>query len=235
MPSKNIHQKIFAEGAIRKVVPFTNHKVNHGLYEVGFEYNKRIYDYLWRPRILEKNISRAIPRTTYYKREVLFYEVASYFGIDHAPFATIFKLNGYIGSLQTKINGEDRANNRAILKSISHYPVRKLPKLVFLDFICANLDRHLGNVLVTKTGKIWLIDNGLTFTTEFNHRRLSSLREQAIRRFYNRDEMTQVASKFEKKYQTPEYKIIQQRIIELLGKNALVFFEARLEKTFLKK
>lgn len=68
------------------------------------------------------------------------------------PTTVLYLIKGEVVSTQRWVNGQ-------------YPPSRKPPILEMFDYIIGNTDRHGGNWFVKPSGKVWAIDNALSFTT----------------------------------------------------------------------
>ncbi len=99
------------------------------------------------------------PDNTLYKREYAAYLVSQALGWNMVPPTIIRDGPHGVGSVQLFIEADQRV----------HYFVFKdrqlaeVKKIAAFDFVTNNADRKAGHCLEDYDGKIWLIDNGLTF------------------------------------------------------------------------
>ncbi len=100
-----------------------------------------------------------------YKREVAAYLVSEYSGIKCVP-PTFIRSHPELGegSLQQFVDGVFEEHYFTIFESGSHND--ELKKICALDLVCNNADRKSGHCILGRDGKIWAIDNGLSFHTE---------------------------------------------------------------------
>lgn len=103
-----------------------------------------------------------VEKGTYYKRERAAYLVSRFLDLDLVPPTVIREIDSEIGSVQQfipdakvawEISEEEKRDDRLRIQ---------LMKLWLFDYIITNSDRHGGNLLFKK-GKIYAIDNGLSF------------------------------------------------------------------------
>ena len=107
------------------------------------------------------------PEGLYY-REVASFELSDLLGWDIVP-PTIIR-DGPLGdgSIQLFIPCDLGVNYFDILKDEASH--ESLKKVCIFDFVANSTDRKGGHCLLDPQGKIWAIDNGLTFHTEFKLR-----------------------------------------------------------------
>lgn len=93
-------------------------------------------------------------------REALTYEVSAAMGLEIIPRTVLVDGPLGRGSAQTVIDEDTAVDPRSLLNG----PIDELWPMAVLDVITNNADRKLGHILVEKdTGRLWGIDNGLTF------------------------------------------------------------------------
>jgi hypothetical protein len=94
-------------------------------------------------------------------REVLTYEVSEALGIGVVPETVLASGPFGPGSAQRWLNEDEAFDARELLLPA---PSPELWPVAVLDLVCNNADRKLGHLLREKeTGRLWAIDNGLTF------------------------------------------------------------------------
>jgi phage portal protein BeeE len=115
----------------------------------------------------EAGLRDNIKAGTYYKREAVAYNIAKSVGMDDlVPETVIRDVDGKQGSCQKFVDKAEVAFRSGDKKWDGQ---EDSARIAAYDFITGNLDRHEGNWLVQKNGKIALIDHGLTLpngTTE---------------------------------------------------------------------
>ena len=98
------------------------------------------------------------------RREVATYLVAEALGWDLVP-ATVLREGPYgSGSVQLFVAAQEEMNFFAIQDDARY--ADDLKRLAALDVICNNADRKAGHCLVDGDGRLWAIDNALTFHVE---------------------------------------------------------------------
>ncbi|HBP00041.1 MAG: hypothetical protein UU48_C0001G0007 [Candidatus Uhrbacteria bacterium GW2011_GWF2_41_16] len=114
---------------------------------------------IYKPKSEEdQHLRHSIPGGTYYLREWLVAQIDRVFGFHLVP-ATVLRYGPRgIGSVQ-----EWKKAKTAYEPSLTPPTLDEIVRIAFLDILIFNSDRHRKNYLVTSEGKIWAIDNGLTF------------------------------------------------------------------------
>jgi len=103
-------------------------------------------------------------------REAAFSRLAhEFFGLgEHVPVSTVFKhpVSGDWHSAQARVEGEHYSPTSMYHKELLGMAARsgQLDKLSFMDMILHQHDRHSGNGLLDKDGRLQLIDNGQAFS-----------------------------------------------------------------------
>ena len=99
------------------------------------------------------------PRGTLYKREYGAYLLSRALGWDFIP-PTIIRDGPYgIGSVQQYVDHDPRLN----YYTLSEADAEELRMIACFDLVANNTDRKANHVLVDGNGKLWGIDQGLTF------------------------------------------------------------------------
>ena len=99
------------------------------------------------------------PRGTLYKREYGAYLLSLVLGWDFIP-RTIVRDGPYgIGSVQQYVAHDPRQN----YYTLSEADADELRMIACFDIVANNTDRKANHVLVAENGKLWGIDQGLTF------------------------------------------------------------------------
>ena len=103
-----------------------------------------------------------------YRREIASYLVAQLIGWDIVP--PTVKTDGPfgVGSLQLFIPCDFDVHYFHMLEDLSNH--EELQRICLFDFIANSTDRKGGHCLRENNGKIWGIDNGLTFHVDFKLR-----------------------------------------------------------------
>lgn len=84
--------------------------------------------------------------------EIMAYKVDRYIGWNRVPTTVIRELDGKKGTVQLMVGNLDKS------KLLPNYP----RELKMFDYLLKNNDRHGGNYLLTKDGRIVAIDHGLS-------------------------------------------------------------------------
>ncbi len=102
------------------------------------------------------------PRGTLYKREYGAYLLSQALGWDFIP-RTIVRDGPYgIGSVQQYVDHDPRLNYYTLSEADSE----ELRMIACFDLVANNTDRKANHVLVDGNGKLWGIDQGLTFHSD---------------------------------------------------------------------
>lgn len=103
---------------------------------------------------------RDFPWRTLAAREVLAYEVCEAMGLDLVPETV--EADGELGpgSAQRFVDEDPRFDPRPFFQPV--LSARLWPFAVF-DIVANNADRKIGHILCDVDGRLWAIDNGLTF------------------------------------------------------------------------
>jgi hypothetical protein len=111
-------------------------------------------------------IRNTVPDRTAYLREAAAYEVAKIVGMeDLVPATVVREIDGELGSVQEFIADADSDHgmyDTEDIMDVGDFPDDVVRAAAF-DFVIGNTDRHSGNWLIKKNGKVVLIDNGLSF------------------------------------------------------------------------
>ena len=103
------------------------------------------------------------PEGTLYKREVAAYLLSRQLGWDLVPPTVVREGPHGVGSLQLYVQPmEDDAETARFWRGTDP----QIEKMVLFDHITNNADRKIGHCLRDATGKVWGIDQGLTFNIE---------------------------------------------------------------------
>jgi len=103
-----------------------------------------------------------------YLREIASYEIAKSLGWDIVPPTVHCDGPLGIGSLQLFIPCDFDIHYFHILEDQGHHLA--LQKICLFDFVANSTDRKAGHCLLGNSGKVWAIDNGLTFHADFKLR-----------------------------------------------------------------
>jgi uncharacterized repeat protein (TIGR03843 family) len=99
------------------------------------------------------------PTGTLYKREYAAYLLSEILGWNFIPL-TIIRDGPYgIGSVQQFVEHDPRQNYYALTEANA----QELRMIACFDLVANNTDRKAAHILVDKSGKLWGIDQGLTF------------------------------------------------------------------------
>ena len=102
------------------------------------------------------------PRGTLYKREYGAYLLSQVLGWDFIP-RTIIREGPYgIGSVQQYVEHDPKLN----YYTLSEGDAEELRMICCFDLVANNTDRKANHVLVDEAGKLWGIDQGLTFHSD---------------------------------------------------------------------
>lgn len=103
---------------------------------------------------------------TYYKRERAAYLVSRFLGFDLVPPTVIRDIDGEIGSMQRFIDNAQTDYEINWTDELNKLYKPEIIKLWLFDYLVFSSDRHKGNILF-KDGKVFAIDNGLTFGQDY--------------------------------------------------------------------
>ena len=104
--------------------------------------------------------------------EVAAYRLSLMLGIDSVPPADLRRIGNKNGSLQVWIEGamtETRRREEGVKSKGGLAWVRQWQVMRVFDALIDNFDRNVGNILVTKDWRIWMVDHTRSFTI---HRKL---------------------------------------------------------------
>jgi len=101
------------------------------------------------------------PDGTLYRREYAAYLVSEALGWSLIPPTVIRDGPHGIGTVQLYVDADPDAH----YLTFRDEPRPEIPRLVAFDYIVNNADRKSGHCLKGRDGRIWAIDNGLTFHT----------------------------------------------------------------------
>ena len=104
------------------------------------------------------------PTGTLYKREYAAYLLSRILGWDFIPLTTIRDGPHGIGSAQLYVAHDPRENYYTISRdSLDEWDANQLRTICCFDLVANNTDRKASHVLRDASGKLWGIDQGLTF------------------------------------------------------------------------
>jgi len=100
-----------------------------------------------------------------FRREVAAYELSRFLGWDLVP-ETILRADAPLGkgSLQRFVDADFSEHYFTLMERPEHHD--QLRDMAVLDLLLNNADRKSGHCLVDADGRIWGIDNGLSFHVE---------------------------------------------------------------------
>lgn len=102
------------------------------------------------------------------KREVAAYLVSHALGWDLVPPTVLRNASHGLGSIQFYVNHDSDAHYFTIQPDARH--ADSLRRLALFDAIINNADRKSGHCLVGSEQRLWAIDHGLTFHTDYKLR-----------------------------------------------------------------
>jgi uncharacterized repeat protein (TIGR03843 family) len=104
-----------------------------------------------------------------FKREVAAYELSEALGWDLVPL-TVIRNEGPLGegSLQQFVPADFEQHYFTLYEDEAHHD--RLRQICAFDLLANNTDRKSGHCLLGEDGRIYAIDNGLSFHTEFKLR-----------------------------------------------------------------
>ncbi|GAC1578109.1 MAG: SCO1664 family protein [Candidatus Dormibacteria bacterium] len=103
------------------------------------------------------------PSETLHQREVAAYELSRWLGWNLVP-VTVSRPDGPLGpgSLQLFINHDPEQHYFTLLPEHR----REFRRIAFFDMLTNNADRKAGHCIADASGRVWVIDHGLTFHAE---------------------------------------------------------------------
>lgn len=104
---------------------------------------------------------------TGYKRERAAYLANIFLELDLVPPTIIRSVEGEDGSLQQFISDSTVGYNLTEQQQSDEYIIQQKNIMHLFDYIVGNTDRHEGNFLVDKNRKVWAIDHGYAFNSNF--------------------------------------------------------------------
>jgi len=99
------------------------------------------------------------PRGTLYKRELAAYLLSEILEWDFIPFTVIRDGPHGVGSVQQFVEHDPKRNYYSLDQSSAD----QLRTIACFDMVANNTDRKAGHLLLDYNGKLWGIDQGLTF------------------------------------------------------------------------
>ena len=121
------------------------------------------------------NIRADIEAGTYWRREIACFEIAQLIGIEHLVPETVQRTDADdgIGSIQAFC--DDASVSHALPRRQAFDGPADSAHAIVFDFVCGNTDRHRGNWMITSSGRLKLIDNGLTFPVRHGKQTLAGM------------------------------------------------------------
>ncbi|MBI2965344.1 MAG: hypothetical protein HYY34_03965 [Chloroflexi bacterium] len=113
---------------------------------------------IYKPQAGERPL-RDFPRGTLYRRECAAYELSVALGWPAIPPTVIREGPHGVGSVQLFIDADPAANFFTMRES----ELPAFEPVAAFDFLANNADRKAGACLKDRAGKVWAIDQGLTF------------------------------------------------------------------------
>jgi uncharacterized repeat protein (TIGR03843 family) len=100
-----------------------------------------------------------------YRREAAAYQLSAYCGWDLVP-ETVVRAEAPLGegSLQRFVDADFEQHYFTLLEDPAHHAA--LRRIAVLDLLLNNADRKSGHCIVGRDGRVWAIDNGLSFNVE---------------------------------------------------------------------
>ena len=108
------------------------------------------------------------PNGELYKREAAAYELAKLIGWPFVPPTVVRDGPEGIGSVQIYIQHD--AHSHFFTQREEPALVRQLQRMCVFDYVANNADRKGGHCLLDGQGRIWGIDHGLCFNTQYKLR-----------------------------------------------------------------
>ncbi len=108
------------------------------------------------------------PNGELYKREAAAYELAKLLGWPFVPPTVVRDGPEGVGSLQVYIQHD--AHSHFFTQRENHELVPQLQRMCAFDYVANNADRKGGHCLLDENGRIWGIDHGLCFNTQYKLR-----------------------------------------------------------------
>jgi hypothetical protein len=114
-----------------------------------------------------QRLRQGIQPGTFWKREIGASLVARAIEMDHlVPETTVAKMNDNVGSSQLF---SERSTKASMLPERDWFGNRQdIGKAAVFDYLIGHEDRHEGNWMISPLGRMVLIDNGLSFPSEYH-------------------------------------------------------------------
>ncbi|KIC72862.1 hypothetical protein DB42_CR00200 [Neochlamydia sp. EPS4] len=175
--SEVLHQESSPHVTIQQATSGTN-----GCYIIKYNFEGKKIEGVFKPINETEKTRKGIPANQQATREYLGYMLSQYltaslikkgikieiqnFGVPPTSIATVDKTisileEGQIGSFQKFKKGIPLADLEN--DTLMNIHINELMKMLVIDIIMLNTDRHLGNAFLTDKGSIVLIDQGSTF------------------------------------------------------------------------
>jgi hypothetical protein len=164
-----------------------------------------------------------------YKRERAAYLIDMFLGFDLVPPTVIRTIDGEEGSLQQFIPDGKTGNELTEEEKKANKTLRRQASTIMLfDLLINNCDRHSGNYIVDKNGKLWGDDNGDSLSRGDNLERGNDgiFGEKAEGYEYDDESIQKVKNLSEDEVKK---KVLFNLLRELIGKKEVVLFFKRLE------
>lgn len=125
---------------------------------------------------------RGVEVSNFPEHEVAAYKLSEFMGWNIVPETKLIKYNGSTASAQKWVNGristaivpelyvKDRPNwKKTMAHFLSTLDFEDCARIVLMDLITNNTDRHGRNFMRSPGGKVWAIDNSLMFGKMFRY------------------------------------------------------------------
>ena len=110
---------------------------------------------VFKPESGERDARPAIPKGSYWRREIAAYRLDRTLGLNLVPTTVPREIEGEQGSFQAFVEDDVRPREE--------YPAIDQQLMAVLDFLIANSDRHSINWMTQTDGRPAATDNGLSF------------------------------------------------------------------------
>lgn len=195
---------------------------------------------IFKPVGLENNLIRKNKlNDNFAQREILAYKIYNIFK-DNLKFlfpkTKKTRIAGYDGTLQEFVDAMSIDEYKKYLDSQGKYmfweiDIEPFIDLQIFDFVIANDDRHFGNLLIDKEGKLYAIDNSLSFPSKlekYGYRTRGSLAHFIVSYIEGTDDILEYEY-YSKELQMTVYKRISpafiKKIKERIKRTATSFLE----------